>query len=117
MKSRWIAVLFILLFLIFLIVVSRRLGAPLLNLQLFQLESKLIYIILSSVALGALLLFLLVALFPPWSRDRQEHRGAVPVVKATRKMAQVQTALQLGDWHKANDLLSTVSETDPDYWQ
>lgn len=116
MRSRWIAVFFVLLFIVFLIDVSRRLGAPLFDPQFFQVESKLIYVILSSVALGALLLFLLIAFFPPWSRD-QGQQALPPTAKPTRKMAQIQTALQLGDWRKALDLLSTVYETDPEYWQ
>ena len=117
MRSRWIAILFALFFLVFLVDAFRRFNTPLLDPQLFQLESKLIYIILSSVGLGALLLFLLVAFFPPGSRNEANIAGDAPSSKRPRKIALLQTALQLGDEVRAQELLSTMEETDPDFWQ
>ena len=115
MRNRWIGILFTLLFLIFLVTATRRLGAPFLDSRLFQLESKLLYIVLSSVAFGALLLFLLVTFFPPWTK-KLEARVSVPFPTPSRKLVQVQIALQLGDLRQAMDLLSQVRETDVDYW-
>ena len=117
MKSRWIAVLFFLLFAVFVVDASRRHSAALLDPQFFQLESKLIYLILSSIAVGALLLFLLVAFFPPKSKSPIADLSATPMAKPTRKLAIVQTVLQLGDWEKALEILSGVHEEDPDFWQ
>jgi lipopolysaccharide biosynthesis regulator YciM len=117
MRSKWIAILFALFFLIVLIDSFRRVNAPLWNPQLFQLESKLIYIILSSAGLGALLLFLLVAFFPPKSMNDSNLESSVPSTKRTRKIAQLQIAMQLRDQTRIDELLSTVEETDPDFWQ
>ena len=117
MRSRWIAVLFALFFLVFLIDAFRRLNVPLLDPQLFQFESKLIYIILSSIGFGALLLFLLVAFFPPKSRNHADVAGSLSSSKRARKIALLQTALQIGDESRAQELLSTMEETDPDFWQ
>ena len=115
MRNRWIGILFTLLFLIFLVSATRQLGAPFLDSRLFQLESKLLYVVLSSVAVGALLLFLLVTFFPPWTK-KLEARLPGPFATPSRKLVQVQIALQLGDWRQAMDLLSQVRETDADYW-
>ncbi|MCI0415939.1 tetratricopeptide repeat protein [bacterium] len=115
MRNRWIGILFTLLFLIFLITAARRLGAPFLDSHLFQLESKLLYIVLTSIAFGALLLFLLVTFFPPWTK-KFETNISLPPAAPSRKLVQIQMALQLGDWRKAMDLLSKVRETDADYW-
>src|SRR5688572_23783718 len=104
MKSRWIAVLFGLLFLILLINAARQVGASLLDPQFFKFESKLIYVIVISVSLGALLLFLLVTFFPPWLRGRHGGPNAVDPPKPTRKIVQLQTALQLGDEQLVWDL-------------
>ncbi len=115
MKNRWIGILFTLLFLIFLVSAARQLGAPFLDSRLFQLESKLLYVVLTSVAFGALLLFLLVTFFPPWTK-KFEAKVSVPFTTPSRKLVQVQIALQLGDLRKAMELLSQVTETDADYW-
>lgn len=115
MRNRWIGILFTLLFLIFLVFATRQLGAPFLDSRLFQLESKLLYVVLSSVVVGALLLFLLVTFFPPWTK-KLEARLPGPFAAPSRKLVQVQIALQLGDWRQAMDLLSQVRETDADYW-
>lgn len=115
MKSRWIAVLFILLFFVFLIDALSGVDLPLFNPSSFQLDSKLIYIVLSSAGIGALLLFLLIAFFPP--RSRQPGTAGTPAAsKRTRRITQLQTALQLGLRSRIEDLFSAMHEEDPDYW-
>jgi tetratricopeptide (TPR) repeat protein len=103
--------------LIFLFDVSSRLGASWLDPHTFQLESKLIYLILSAVALGALLLFLLVSLFPVRSRTHGVQLDPMAGRRPVRKISQIQIALQLGNIQKAQELLSSIRDSDPDYWQ
>ena len=117
MRSRWIAVLFAIFFLIILVDAFRRFDTPLLDPRIFPLDSKLIYIILSSIGFGALLLFLLVALFPPKLRNHANVAGMIPSSKRARKITLLQTAFQIGDEARAEEILSTMEETDPDYWQ
>ena len=115
MRSRWIGAIFGLLFLVLLITTVQRLGPSLLDPHFFHLESKLIYIIVSSVGVGALLLFVLVTFFPPWLRNREQGRLAIQPAKPARKIAQIQTALQLGDARTAADVIATIEEGDPNY--
>jgi tetratricopeptide (TPR) repeat protein len=115
MRSRWIGIVFTLLFLIFLIAVARRIAAPLLDFHLFPLETKLIYIILASVTIGGLLMFLLVLYFPPWtSKDKPiESTSGAPI---RRRISEAQTALQLGDSQRGMELLEKVQHHEADYW-
>jgi tetratricopeptide (TPR) repeat protein len=117
MKSRWISILFTLLFLVFLITAARHIAAPLLDLHLFQLETKLIYLILASVVFGGLLLFLLVTFFPPWLKNGyRSSSGAATSDAPSRRIVKVQTALELGQWNEAMELLDDFTAADPDYW-
>src|SRR4030095_7379399 len=114
MRSRWIGIVFTLLFLIFLIAVARRIAAPLLDFHLFPLETKLIYIILASVTIGGLLMFLLVLYFSPWtSKDKPiESTSGAPI---RRRISEAQTALQLGDSQRGMELLEKVQHHEADY--
>jgi len=117
MRSRWIGIVFTLLFLTFLIFAARRIAAPFLDVHLFQLETKLIYIILSSVAFGGLLLFLLLIFFPP--RSSQESKSATvaaPHFVTKPGFLEAQTALGLGDVDGGIQLLERVDEAEQGYW-
>ena len=101
MRSRWIAILFALFFLVFLVDAFRRFNTPLLDPELFLLESKLIYIILSSVGLGALLLFLLVAVAPAiWSRQEGRRNAALAVLREFGKIISATAAAMRRNGHR-----------------
>jgi tetratricopeptide (TPR) repeat protein/uncharacterized integral membrane protein len=117
MRSRWIGILFTLLFLLFLIFAARRIAAPLLDFHLFQLETKLIYIILASVVFGGLLLFLMVVFFPPWT-SRETNRAPLSSIRAAvwPGLLEAQIALDLGEIDRGIQLLGSVEEAETGYW-
>jgi tetratricopeptide (TPR) repeat protein len=116
MKNRWIGVVFTILFFVFLFFAARNIAAPLLDFHLFQLESKLIYIILASITIGGLLLFLLVLYFPPWSSENIKQRETILPATATTKLIEGQSAIGLGDFQRGIELLSSIGMDDPAYW-
>src|SRR4026209_2604314 len=117
MRNRWIGIIFTVLFLVFLIAVTKQIAAPLLDFHSFTLETKLIYIILASVALGGLLLFLLVLYFPPWTkRSAPLEASSATGTPGRRRIFEAQTALQLGDPERSFQILGTIQPHEADYW-
>jgi tetratricopeptide (TPR) repeat protein len=114
MKDRFPAALLLLLSLFLLVLISLRFGTPPTDLQFFQLESKLLYVIVSSLALGALLMFVLISLtfrVPAIKQERQSDPiGVAPLIR------KAETALHLGDEEKAEKLLLGLPPPNPDYW-
>jgi tetratricopeptide (TPR) repeat protein len=116
MKNRWIGVVFTVLFFVFLFFAARNIAAPLLDFHLFQLESKLIYIILASITIGGLLLFLLVLYFPPWASNELNPSSTKKPASPGSKLIDAQCALSIGDVERGIQLLNSVRENDGDYW-
>lgn len=98
----------------FLFIASLRMETHLFNLQGFQVDSKLIYLILASGTLGALLMFFLFSILPEKS---QGGKAAVSSKDALTTVHQVEAAIQLGEREKTDSLLAGLSGADPRSWQ
>ena len=112
MRSRTLAGVLILLSLSFLFIASLRMETHLFNLQGFQVDSKLIYLILASGTLGALLMFFLFSILPEKSRG-----GKATAKDARSTVHQVEAAIQLGEHEKAESLLAGLSGANSRCWQ
>ena len=114
MKGR-VALLAVTLFVLLLLVSSSaRLGTRPTDFHFFQLESKLIYIILTSLTLGALVMFLLVSFSP--ARIHKQVSGKPAELPPSERISRAGAAYQLGDWENAEALLRDITPTDAGYW-
>ncbi len=84
------------------------------NLHGFQVDSKLIYVILASGTLGALLMFFLFSTLPEGSRRSET---SVSSKGPHCPFHQIEAAMQLGEHEKAKSLLAGISGSDAQSWQ
>ena len=102
----------LLLSILFLLFTSFRSAPRLLESFLFRIDSNLLYLILSSIACGAFLMFLLFSFFP----RRQTQQLRVSSAPSSSLLSAAEMSMQLGDYEQAMETLNRLLPNDHDYW-
>jgi tetratricopeptide (TPR) repeat protein len=113
MKTRTLPFVMLLVFVSLLFITSFLTDARLLQDYLFQLDSTLLYIIISSFACGGLFMFLLFSLLPA---KKTETTGASEFQPASPAVTSLQAAAELNVSERTAELLNRLPENHSDYW-